>query len=116
MFAAGPRKAQSLDSKAQAGPFSHSHGGVPKELLEIMQKYGTLVQGKWTASDVFEYRYELNPQEGLFACFARLRGNLFVTGFAADNCSVVASEIDVGWIKPCELLGRVDSPACGKKP
>jgi hypothetical protein len=50
------------------------HNGAPAELLEMMQKYGTLEQGRWNANETFEYRFEVNEKEGLFACLARLRG------------------------------------------
>jgi hypothetical protein len=39
-------------------------------------------QGKWNARETFEYRFEVNKEDGLFACMARLRGGLFVAGFA----------------------------------
>ncbi|KJC43678.1 hypothetical protein UP09_17015 [Bradyrhizobium sp. LTSP885] len=81
-----------------------SKDGVPAELLEIMPKYGTLVQGKWNSSETFEYRYDLNQETGLFACLARLRTGLFISGFTASNADLVAGESDGYWIKPNELL------------
>jgi hypothetical protein len=60
-------------------------GGLPPVLFEMMNQYGTLEQGKWNAREVFEYRFDVNENDGLFACLARLRGGLFVTGFAVVN-------------------------------
>lgn len=81
-----------------------SKDGVPPELLEIMPKYGTLVQGKWHSSETFEYRYDLNEKEGLFACLARLRTGLFISGFAAHDANVVTADLEGHWIKPNELM------------
>jgi hypothetical protein len=36
--------------------------GVPAELLEMMQRYGTLEQGRWNAKETFEYRFEVNKK------------------------------------------------------
>lgn len=79
-------------------------GGVPAELSEIMPKYGTLVQGKWDASETFEYRYDLNEEVGLFACLARLRTGLFISGFTARDADLATAELDGFWMKPNELL------------
>jgi hypothetical protein len=81
-----------------------SKDGVPPELLEIMPKYGTLAQGKWNSSETFEYRYDLNEKDGLFACLARLRTGLFVSGFVASDADSVTPELEGHWIKPNELL------------
>jgi hypothetical protein len=66
--------------------------GVPKDLFVIMKRYGTLQQGKWNARETFEYRFEVNKEDGLFACMARLRGGLFVAGFAAKHATMLPSE------------------------
>lgn len=50
--------------------------GVPPGLLEMMQLYGTIEQGKWSAKEAFEYRFSLNEDEGLYMCLARFRGGL----------------------------------------
>ena len=72
-------------------------------LLQLMQRYGTLEQGKWNVREVFEYRYEINEGDGLFACLGRFRGNLFITGFAVrDRAALPAEETD--WIHPSDLL------------
>ena len=42
------------------------HQGIPPELLNLMGKYGTLIQGKWNASETFEYRYDLNENRWTF--------------------------------------------------
>jgi hypothetical protein len=92
-----------------------ARGGIPAELLEMMQKYGTLEQGKWNVREIFEYRFETNENDGLFMCLARFRGNFFVTGFAVRDAAVIENgEID--WIKPSELLGMLNNPAFEKRP
>jgi hypothetical protein len=89
--------------------------GVPSQLLGLMGRYGTLIQGKWNASETFEYRYDLNVGDGLFGCFARLRQGLFVLGFAVVDAKTLAetSGLDGEWIKPRDLLG--DNPHFAKK-
>jgi len=89
--------------------------GAPAELLEMMQQYGTLEQGKWNASETFEYRFEVNRDEGLLACLARFRGGLYVGGFSARDATQLPSD-DVSWIKPSTLLARLDDPEFEKKP
>ena len=78
--------------------------GIPQELLNMMQRYGTLEQGQWNTKEVFEYRYELNEKDGLFACLGRFRGNLFVTGFAAHDGTALVEDPDKYWIRPSHLL------------
>jgi hypothetical protein len=89
--------------------------GVPPELLELMGKYATLTQGRWNASETFEYRYDLDAADGLFGCFARLRQGLFVLGFAISDAKTFANnpELDGEWIMPRNLLG--DNPHFSKK-
>src|SRR5665648_140779 len=62
--------------------------GIPKVLLDLMRKYGTLEQGKWSAREDFEYRYEMNEGDGLFICLARFRQNLFVTGMTITDAAL----------------------------
>lgn len=83
------------------------HKGIPPNLLNLMGKYGTLVQGRWNASETFEYRYDLNATEGLFGCFARFRYGLFVLGFGVTNAQTLADnqDLDGKWIAPRDLLG-----------
>jgi hypothetical protein len=85
-------------------------GGIPPVLLEIMKRYGTLEQGRWNAREIFEYRFEPNEKDGLFACLARLRGGVYVAGFAAENAAILASEVDSDWIVPSELLDMMSNP------
>jgi hypothetical protein len=68
--------------------------GIPAELLEMMKHYGTLEQGKWNVHDTFEYRYQTNKPDGLFACLARSRGNLFVTGLVAGDARKIETSAD----------------------
>jgi hypothetical protein len=88
--------------------------GVPKDLFVIMRRYGTLQQGKWNTRETFEYRFEVNEEDGLFACMARLRGGLFVAGFAAKDAAMVESEPQ-DWIIPSDLLGMMNDPRFEKK-
>ena len=89
--------------------------GVPPELLELMGKYGTLTQGRWNASEAFEYRYDLHEADGLFGCFARLRQGFFVLGFAIADAKTLAEnpDLDGEWIRPRDLLGN--NPHFNKK-
>lgn len=77
--------------------------GLPQFLLDMLREYGTLEQGKWSVREAFEYRFSINTADGLFACLARFRENLFVTGFTATDADK-AAEVDTHWVKPCELL------------
>jgi hypothetical protein len=90
-------------------------GGIPPMLLEMMKRYGTLEQGKWNVREIFEYRFELNEQEGLFACLARLRGVVFVTGFAVQDAKVIAEDDGPDWIVPSDLLQKVNEPQFEKR-
>ncbi|KYG20208.1 hypothetical protein SE92_07980 [Bradyrhizobium sp. AT1] len=80
--------------------------GVPQSLLNLFDGYNTLIQGRWNASEAFEYRFARNTQEGLFGCFARLRQGLFILGFAIERDSTLEANPELGgvWIKPDELL------------
>jgi hypothetical protein len=88
--------------------------GIPNELLEMMHLYGTLEQGKWTAREVFEYRFNISKDQGLFMCLARLRGGLFVCGFAANDAEVLQDDPN-DWIKPSDLLTMLDDPRFEKR-
>jgi len=83
--------------------------GVPQALLDIMTRYGRLQQGTWDTRKTFEYRFETNASEGLFGCLARLRGGLFVSGFAAREAAVITEGTD-DWIRPSELLTVMHAP------
>jgi len=73
-----------------------------------MGKYGTLIQGRWNASETFEYRYDLHATDGLFGCFARFRQGLFVLGFAVSDAKTLADnpDLDGEWIVPRDLLSE----------
>lgn len=88
--------------------------GVPQLLLDMMREYGTLEQGKWNVKEAFEYRYTVNKRDGLFACLARFRDNLFVTGFTVSDAAK-AAEVNADWLKPCDLLDAVNSEAFAHK-
>ena len=81
-----------------------SKEGVPSDLLEILPQYGTLMQGRWNASETFEYRFDLNEKDGLFGCLARLRTGLFIAGFCIQNAELMTEEFGSDWIRPNELL------------
>jgi hypothetical protein len=80
--------------------------GVPAELLEILPRYGTLLQGKWNSAETFEYRFDFNEKEGLFGCLARLRTGLFVAGFIIPTAELISEEFGNDWIRPIELLTK----------
>jgi hypothetical protein len=90
-------------------------GGLPPVLFEMMNQYGTLEQGKWNAREVFEYRFDVNENDGLFACLARLRGGLFVTGFAVKDAKAVVADDGPDWIVPSDLLGMISDPLFEKR-
>jgi hypothetical protein len=92
-----------------------ARGGIPAELLEMMQRYGTLEQGNWNVREIFEYRFETNENDGLFICLARFRGNFFVAGFAVRDAAIIERG-DIEWIKPSELLGMLNNPRFAEKP
>jgi hypothetical protein len=77
----------------------YARDGVPAKLLQIMPRYATLVQGRWDERKTFEYRYEINTQDGLFGFIAKLRKGLFVSGFAVANAGVLPSDA-TDWINP----------------
>jgi hypothetical protein len=84
----------------------------------MMQRYGTLEQGTWNANETFEYRFEVNEKEGLFACLARLRGGLYVSGFAVGEATTLEKHEDaneIEWIRPSNLLAMVDAPRFAEK-
>jgi hypothetical protein len=76
--------------------------GVPKHLLALLPRYGTLSQGKWNERETFEYRYDLNQDTGIFASLARLRHGLYVAGFIVADPSVLGPEDDGQWLAPAE--------------
>jgi len=88
--------------------------GVPQVLLDMLPEYGTLTQGKWDERETFEYRHARNANEGLFACLAKLRRGLFVSGFAVADASVLPID-EVDWVIPSELLMSIDSPRFKKR-
>jgi hypothetical protein len=89
--------------------------GIPPFLLEMMKRYGTLEQGKWNTRKIFEYRFEINEADGLFACLARLRGALFICGFVASDVGLIVEDVANGWIRPSQLLGTLNDPAFQKR-
>jgi len=90
--------------------------GIPKDLLQMMNRYGTVQQGQWNERETFEYRFEVNEKDGLYICLARLRGGLFVGGFAAANGEeIIKADTDNDWIIPSDLLGMMNNPRFEKK-
>jgi hypothetical protein len=91
------------------------HGGIPPVLLEMLKRYGTLEQGQWNEKEVFDYRYEPNENEGLFACLARLRGALFIAGFAVEDAKAIVEDDGPDWIVPSNLLQMLNDPLFEKR-
>jgi hypothetical protein len=91
-------------------------GGVPSMLLEMMTQYGTLEQGKWNASEVFEYKFARNENDGLFAFLARARNAFYIGGFAVEDASVIqADENALDWLIPSDLLQMLDDQRFDKR-
>lgn len=88
----------------------YQRGGVPRELVDILPKHETLRQGSWNTQKVFEYRYDLNPEDGLFACLARFRAGLFVAGFAVRDEKMLGQDDKADWIAPTSLLDILTEP------
>ena len=85
--------------------------GVPKELLDLLPRYATLQQGNWQTTKDFEYRFDLNSQEGLLGCVARFRSSLFITAFAVEDYEVLPPESRTpDWIRSAELLTILQRP------
>jgi hypothetical protein len=89
--------------------------GIPQILLDMLPEYGTLAQGKWNERETFEYRHARNAEQGLFACLAKLRRSLFISGFAVMDASVIPPDDERDWITPSELLASVDNPRFQKR-
>jgi hypothetical protein len=88
--------------------------GIPQFVLDMLPRYGALIQGRWDTRRTFEYKYEFNISDGRFGCLARFRGALFVMGFAfSDRNQLPNGQQD--WITPSELLKQLDSPRFQQK-
>ena len=88
--------------------------GLPSDMLRLMPNYGALVQGRWSASDAFEYRHAINKQEGLFGFIARFRRGFFVQGFAAEDNSKLPFDLE-DWVQAPDLLTLLETPRFLKK-
>lgn len=76
--------------------------GLPNELLARLPNVASIFQGKWSTRETFEYRYAINPGDGVFAFVARFRAALFIYGFTiADAKDELLSE---EWLPPTALL------------
>lgn len=94
----------------------YQRGGVPQELVDMLPKHRALQQGSWNTRKVFEYRYDLNPEDGLFACLARFRASLFVAGFAIRDEKLIQEDDKAHWISPTHLLDILTEPAFERRP
>jgi hypothetical protein len=96
-----------------------AQNGVPRELLEIFPVYATLIQGKWSEHETFEYRHAVNYKQGLFGFFARFRWGLFVAGFVVHDALALSvherAKDDPGWVLGGDLLRLFDAPRIGEK-
>ena len=88
---------------------------VPPMILDMMKRYATLQQGAWNEQDTFEYRYELNHDNGLFAFMAKMRNALLVIGFAATDSGVILEHDKLDWMQPRDLLSILDDPKFEKR-
>lgn len=83
--------------------------GLPRDLLQMLPRYAALAQGKWDTREIFEYRHNLNQDEGVFAFFARLRRSLFISGFVIEDAGKALDDT-TGWFATgSDLLKRVAS-------
>jgi hypothetical protein len=79
-------------------------GGVPKEVIQMLPERGNLQQGKWNTSEQFEYRFNRNPEDGVFGYIARLRAGLFTIGYAVAKSDSLFKDDAKDWISPTALL------------
>jgi hypothetical protein len=86
----------------------YARNGVPNALLDLLPKYDTLVQGRWNTSEIFEYRYDFNDQEGLIGFIARLRTGMFISGFAVKDASLINND-DTDWLAAGDLLALMQT-------
>jgi hypothetical protein len=87
--------------------------GAPQELLDLLPRYATLVQGRWQTSETFEYRHDVNLSAGVFGFLARLRWGLYISGFAVDDASQIAGEED--WTIAGDLAAKLSSAGFDKR-
>jgi hypothetical protein len=88
--------------------------GIPKILFELFPKTATLIQGRWNERETFEYRHDVNTDEGLFGCLARFRWGFFVLGFAVADAAILPPG-DADWKKSSEMLALLDDPRFARK-
>jgi hypothetical protein len=88
---------------------------VPQIILDMTKRYATLQQGAWNERDTFEYRYELNEDDGLFAFMAKMRNALILIGFAATDPNAISEDDRRDWISPSNLLEILVEPNFEKR-
>lgn len=88
--------------------------GVPEGLLALLPSYGTLMQGRWNASETFEYRHAINQSDKIFGFLARLRQGLFVSGFALADATLLPNP-EEDWVRPGDLIALFDLDRFAKK-
>lgn len=84
--------------------------GVPRILLDMLPRHGTLVQGHRTTLEDFEFQFGSNDAEGIFAYIARFRSGLFVTGFAISDGRQLPTDEASQWTCAGDLLSLVPTP------
>lgn len=90
--------------------------GLPSMLLSMLPIYGTLIQGRWNESKTFEYRHDLNLEDGLFGYLAKVRNGLFISGFAvADRKQLTPTDNAEDWMEAGLFLELRDTSRFGKK-
>jgi hypothetical protein len=96
------------------GKEDFSPNGVPKEIIEMLPRYGTLVQRSWNESETFEYRYDANEEKGIFGCITKLRRGLFTIGFAISNSNELEDDV-AEWVHPASPIALLDLPRYQRK-
>lgn len=86
-------------------------GAIPSDLLDLLPKHGLLEQGKWDSRKDFEYRFDVNIQEGILGFVARLRRGLYLAGFAISDGSLIPKEEQNDWISPSKVSTILNDPA-----
>lgn len=95
----------------------HLNGGLTQQqadaYLTMMPNFGTIAQGKFTASDQFSYRYN-SDNRSIIAAIAQFHSNLHVVVIAASDRSEYSKVLPISsygiMISPGELLAFLPTP------
>jgi hypothetical protein len=88
--------------------------GVPKYLLDMLPRYGTLVQGRKSTQEDFEFRFDFSDANGVFAFTARFGLSFYVTGFVVADAQMLEEEMS-DWTPAGDLMALLDDPGFGRR-